>query len=186
MGAVRGGVRVVGGEFGSRPLEGPPPGVRPTSARVRAVLFNSLADVLPACNFVDLYAGCGAVGIEALSRAASKCLFIERDRVCVEVIRRNLAKLGIAARAKVVRRDAQKSIAEILRWAGTAPVVIFADPPYGDDTWTELVRRLLAAGLAPGSIIVVEHSSRRPPAGLPPPSWQRQIGETCLTRWEIG
>src|SRR5215475_9229676 len=95
-------MRVIGGEFRSRLLKSLPGlDVRPTPDRLREALFNILAPRIEGASFADLYAGTGAVGIEALSRGASRVLFVEQDRTAVGVIRQNLKSLGADARADV-------------------------------------------------------------------------------------
>src|SRR5579863_9274262 len=95
-------MRVIGGEFRSRRLK-PVPGLgtRPTPDRLRETLFNILSPRIAGSVFLDAYAGTGAVGIEALSRGARRTIFVERSRAAVEVIRDNLASLGLASRSEV-------------------------------------------------------------------------------------
>ena len=95
-------MRVIAGEFRSRRLKTLPGlDTRPTPDRLRETLFNVLAPAIEGAVFIDAYAGTGAVGIEALSRGARRCIFIERNRAAVEVIRDNLAALALGARAEV-------------------------------------------------------------------------------------
>ena len=118
-------MRVIGGEFRSRRLktvEGW--ATRPTPDRLRETLFDVLAGRIEGAVFVDAYAGTGAVGIEALSRGAARCVFIESARRAVEAIRENLRALGIEGRASVV---AGKVVAALGRQAGD---IVFMDPPY--------------------------------------------------------
>jgi 16S rRNA (guanine966-N2)-methyltransferase len=105
-------MRVIGGEFRSRRVK-PVPGmdVRPTSDRLRETLFNVLAPRIEGTVFVDAYAGSGAVGIEALSRGASRVVLIDRSRSSIMVIRENVLQLGIAKRVDVVQSKAAASIA---------------------------------------------------------------------------
>ena len=94
-------MRVIGGEFRSRRLRSLPGlETRPTPDRMRETLFNVLATRIADCTFMDIYAGTGAVGIEALSRGARRCVFIEKSRAAVEVIRENLATLGLQSRVR--------------------------------------------------------------------------------------
>ena len=183
---MRGRLRVIGGVAGSVPLIGPPAGVRPTTDRVREALFNSIAIEVAEGPFVDLFAGSGAVGIEALSRGAKRALFIEKKRNCVKVIRENLRKVGFENLGEVVQGDVYKLRDKIVEWLRGEAGIIFADPPYKDQRWAELVKWLLeAAELAPGTVIIVEHSRRYDLSHvLPQPVWQKKIGETLLSRWE--
>jgi 16S rRNA (guanine966-N2)-methyltransferase len=117
---------------------------RPTSDRVREAIFSMLdsLDVLEGASVADLFAGSGALGIEALSRGAARATFVDCDRRAVEVIRSNLASVGLGP-AEVVAADA-------LRWAATAPRfdVVLADPPYAYAEWSGLLESLVnVAGL---------------------------------------
>jgi 16S rRNA (guanine966-N2)-methyltransferase len=118
-------LRVIAGEFRSRLLKSVPGlDTRPTPDRLREALFNVLTPVIKEAVFVDAYAGTGAVGIEALSRGAKRAIFVERNRAAVEVIRDNLAALGIADRAEVYTGKA------LLVLERVAADIIFLDPPY--------------------------------------------------------
>ncbi|MGA2183564.1 MAG: 16S rRNA (guanine(966)-N(2))-methyltransferase RsmD [Bryobacteraceae bacterium] len=118
-------LRVIAGEFRSRLLKSVPGlDTRPTPDRLREALFNVLAPVIEGAVFLDAYAGTGAVGIEALSRGARRAIFVERNRGAVEVIRDNLAALGIAGRAEVYTGKALPVLERV-----TADI-IFLDPPY--------------------------------------------------------
>ncbi|MCX7598489.1 MAG: RsmD family RNA methyltransferase [Armatimonadetes bacterium] len=179
--------RVISGAARSVQLERAPGKVRPTTERVRQGLFSSLGEAVDGRPFVDLYAGSGAVGIEALSRGASRCLFVERAAECVRVIKENLARTQLAARAQVWRRDVGRAIEDVVDWLADEPGILFADPPYGDrhaqQVWSALLS-LASERLASGTLLVLEHSVREDLYGLPKPSWQRRVGETCLSRWE--
>jgi 16S rRNA (guanine966-N2)-methyltransferase len=131
-------MRVVAGTVGGRRLEAPD-AVRPTTELVRAAIANSLTSlgVLDGAHVVDLFAGSGALGIEALSRGAASAVFVESDRQTATVIRANLAALELTDRATVV-------VADALRWAATSEAADLAliDPPYGFDGWDELLSAL--------------------------------------------
>lgn len=128
---------------------------RPTTDRVREAIFNSLrsAGVLEGALVADLYAGSGAVGIEALSRGAEHCVFVERDRAALDALRTNLATLGLEVRSRVVTGDA-------LVVGPTLDVdIVFADPPYDFDGWPALlaaVRAGLVVAEAPRAVAAVE------------------------------
>jgi 16S rRNA (guanine966-N2)-methyltransferase len=154
-------VRVVAGEFRGRPLQAPR-GVRtrPTADRVREALFSMLGDVSGA-RVLDLYAGSGALGIEALSRGAASAWFVERDARAAAVAERNLASLGLAER--VVRQDALRFLA---RAEGTFDLV-FCDPPY--DSASRLARPLAERlpAITPEGARIVTESDKRNPLELP-------------------
>ncbi len=118
-------MRVIGGEFRSRRLKTIPGlATRPTPDRLRETLFDILGPRVDGSVFVDCYAGSGAVGIEALSRGAARCVFLERGRGAVEVIRKNLHALGVEARARVIAGKVLTSL------SGQPADIVFLDPPY--------------------------------------------------------
>lgn len=136
-------MRVVAGSARGRRLVAPEGrDTRPTGDRVRQAIFNALTslDAVVGATVVDLYAGSGALGIEALSRGATHATFVERSSVALAAIRANLAATGLAARATVVQADA-------LTWLATAAPVdlALADPPYAFADWPTLLARLPAA-----------------------------------------
>jgi 16S rRNA (guanine966-N2)-methyltransferase len=119
-------MRVIAGSAGGIRLAVPKRGVRPTMDRVKAAIFSSLGDAVAGGRVLDLFAGSGALGIEALSRGASSAVFVEEDRQSVEIIERNLAKTKL--KGSVRRQD----VFDFLRHASDAETVriVFADPPY--------------------------------------------------------
>src|SRR5690348_13936072 len=118
-------MRVIGGEFRSRILKSLPGlDVRPTPDRLRETLFNVLAPRIEGAVFADLYAGTGAVGIEALSRGAARAVFIEQNRDAVRVIRENLRSLGLEPRADL-RQGRVLALASVIH-----ADIVFLDPPY--------------------------------------------------------
>lgn len=178
--------RIIAGEAGGRRLAVPPGrSTRPTSDRVREGLFAALVSSfgsLAGTTVLDLYAGSGAVGLEALSRGAADVLLVESDRVAAQVIRRNIEIVGLPG-ARVVSDRVERVLR---RGPGEAALrdLVFADPPYsaGDGE----VRGMLAAlacWVAPEAVVVVERDSRSGP-----PPWpegfredrSRRYGETCL------
>jgi 16S rRNA (guanine966-N2)-methyltransferase len=170
-------VRVVAGELGGRKLVAPAgPGTRPTADRVREALFSILGDVSD-LRVLDLYAGSGALGIEALSRGAAEAVFVDSSQDAVTVIRRNLSELRIDA--VVVRRDA---LAYLASATGGQPYdLVFADPPY--DSALRVAAGLaerLPPVLSPGAVIVTE-SNKRVPLELPFPLLrERNYGDTRI------
>ena len=150
-------MRVIGGEFRSRRLKSLPGlDTRPTPDRLRETLFNVLAARIADSVFMDIYAGTGAVGIEALSRGARRCVFIEKDRRAVEVIRENLATLGLESRAEVFTGKA----ATVLErpHADLGFDLVFLDPPY--EMSKEYEAAMSALDLAKTPLAIAQHSSR--------------------------
>ena len=146
-------MRVIGGEFRSRVLKSLPGlDVRPTPDRLRESLFSILAPHLGDAIFADLYAGTGAVGIEALSRGAKKAIFVEQNQAAVELIRTNLKSLGIENRSRVWQGRVAGVIAKM------EPVdIAFLDPPYPLEV--EYERALMALADEPPSLVIAQHSS---------------------------
>lgn len=153
-------MRVIAGSFRSRTLEAPAgDATRPTSDRLRETLFNVLAPRIQGARFLDLYAGSGAVGIEALSRGAAEVVFVEREPAALKVLRGNVARLGIDRGVRIV----SGSVARFLRGAvaGCRFHLVFLDPPYDAAGEYEMVLSTLggpAAGmLTDGALVVAEH-----------------------------
>jgi 16S rRNA (guanine966-N2)-methyltransferase len=144
-------MRVIGGEFRSRRLKSLPGlDTRPTPDRLRETLFDVLAFRIAGAVFVDAYAGTGAVGIEALSRGAGHAVFLEKNRQAVEVIRQNLASLGLQGRAKV----AQGSV--LLMLPANPGDIVFIDPPY--EMEKEYAVALGAMAGNPPKLAIAQHS----------------------------
>ena len=169
-------IRVVSGEFGGRKLVVPDGlATRPTTDKVRQAVFNSLdsAGLLDGAAVADLFAGSGALGIEALSRGAESCVFIERDRAALQALRANIAALGLASRTTVVTSDVPAWI-PALRGIDLALV----DPPYEFDGWD----RLLTLLQAPYVVAEAGHAIE------PPTGWEalksRRYGRTWVTQLE--
>lgn len=149
-------MRIVGGKHRGRHLKGPKDSkkTRPTSDRVRESLFNILALYVKDSVFLDLFAGTGAVGIEALSRGAIRLIAVEKDRQMVQIIRENLSILG--EEAEILPVDVLKAINQLHK-RGDIFNIVFADPPYhlmAGTKLTELVMPLLDEG----GLFVLEHS----------------------------
>ncbi len=153
-------MRVVGGTAGGIPLQVPKgPELRPTMEMVKNAIFNSLAESIADSRVLDLFAGAGSLGIEALSRGAASCTFVESDRRACASIQKNLEKTRLAG-GEVISADA-------IRWLARAPAgayeIIFADPPYAkypsdrDFTPELLGSEGLRQALAPGGLFVLEH-----------------------------
>ncbi len=178
-------VRIVGGEFRGRPLAAPRSfSIRPTTDRTREAVFNVLAHRFPekleGARVLDLFAGTGALGLEALSRGASFGVFIEESAEGRGLIRTNVEALGLTGRTKIFRRDATA-----LGEAGTlAPFdLVFADPPYGKGLGERALRSAKAGGwLAADALCVVEEAAAA--AFEPGPGFavvdERGYGETVI------
>jgi 16S rRNA (guanine966-N2)-methyltransferase len=179
---------VIAGEARGRRLVAPEGGaVRPTKDMVREAQFSALdaRGAIVDARVLDLYAGSGALGIEALSRGAESAMFVERDRNAIGAIRSNLQTLGYEDRSKVIVLDAARFVEGPPPPAAPFDLVL-ADPPY--DTSDEDVTALLAALMAPGwladdAIVSVERPVRHPvaaPQGCTT-GWERTFGDTLLT-----
>lgn len=163
-------MRVVAGEAKGRRLQAPPgDATRPTLDRVREAVFNALVslDAVDGARVLDLFAGSGALGIEALSRGAVHATFVERDAVARRAIDANLATTGLADRAEVVARDAMAFLGPAAGAAAGNFDLVLLDPPYDTDdvVWAEILDSV--ARVAPGGVVVAE-SAR---AVSLPPSW---------------
>jgi 16S rRNA (guanine966-N2)-methyltransferase len=177
---------VVAGSAGGRTLRVPPAGTRPTSDRVREALFSRLEHlgVVQDARVLDLYAGSGALGIEAASRGAAAVTLVESARAAVDVCRRNVATLGLTG-VDVVAQRAERFVAQPVA-AGWDLVLV--DPPYDlDEDDLAAVLDGVARSLAPDAVVVVERSTRTPeprwPAGLERTD-RRAYGETVV--WFAG
>jgi 16S rRNA (guanine966-N2)-methyltransferase len=165
--------RIVGGEFGGRRLAVPSDQrVRPTADRVREALFSIVGPLLDGARVLDLFAGSGALGLEALSRGAAHATLVEILPASLTAIRANVASLGVADRTTVKRADALKYLDRV---EGLAFDVAFADPPYGHQAATRVVERFRAAPFA--RTLVIEHDRAVPLAG----DDSREYGQTSLT-----
>ena len=180
-------MRVTGGEFRGRTIAVPgTAAIRPTQDRVREALFNILAPEMPGADFLDLFAGTGAVGLEALSRGARRATFVESNRRHLAALNANVASLGAAARAEVVAADAY-------RWIASSPgggySIAFADPPYalGEERGYASVLKTLAergvvraGGLFAAEMTAVQKAEETP-------GWEllrdRTYGKTRICIW---
>lgn len=180
-------MRVIGGAWGGRRLLGPPRGAetRPTSDRVREAIFNIVAARLDGARVLDLFAGTGALGVEALSRGAAHATFVECDRGLCQTVETNLENVECEpSRYAVLQRDVRRALKP-----GDGPFdLVFIDPPYGHRLEREALAALVRGGhLAPGAVVVVEHASRETlaldpavQAALGPPD-TRAYGDTSVS-----
>ena len=154
------GIRIVGGRWGGRRLAIPADTeVRPTPDRVRETLFNWLVPALEGASCLDLFAGSGVLGLEALSRGAAQAWFVEHDAVLAAALRKRMGELG--AQGRVIRRDAHRFLASRPRRRFD---VVFVDPPYA--TGLSDVLDGLAAWLAAEHLVFVERPASRGAGGL--------------------
>jgi len=165
-------MRIIGGSSKRQALKSPHPslGVRPILARIKKSLFDILRPWLEGSDFLDLYAGSGSVGIEALSRGARFATFVDMNPNCLSIVRQNLMKLKLFDRAKLVRADITKD----LSYAGGPFDLIFMGPPYHDERWTALsltqptLQEIGRANLLKeGGIVIGQHHTKEPPVALP-------------------
>ncbi len=172
-------MRVVAGAYGGRRLVAPPgDATRPTSDRVREALFSVLGPSIGGARVLDLYAGSGALGIEALSRGAAAAVFVDRSPPAIKAIRANLSALGIEAE---VHRSQAATALRAAAARGDAYDLVFLDPPYRHAA--ELGRELseaLPAVLAPGGRVVSESDRRDPLALAFELTDERRYGDTVI------
>ena len=156
--------RIIAGQWRRRVLSFPPlPGLRPTPDRVRETLFNWLAPRVPGARCLDLFAGSGALGLEALSRAAASCVFVDQSRHALHAIAGHLGALGCQD-GRVVQAD----VAAFLRGPALACDLVFADPQFAEDWSGELCTLLHRGGwLAPGARVYLEVPAARGKPVLP-------------------
>jgi 16S rRNA (guanine966-N2)-methyltransferase len=180
-------MRVIAGTYRSRQLIAPPGArTRPTSDRLRETLFNILAPRIDGCRFADLYAGTGAVGIEAISRGAAHVWFSEKADPPLAAIRANLKALTITRGFTLEDRGTGALLERLVKAAqksegGSPPLLdlVYLDPPWEAETEYANTLHLLGSGrgsamLAPGALVIAEHSSKSP---LP-----ERYGELVQTR----
>ncbi len=151
-------MRVIAGSAGGQKLKARRGAeTRPTADRVKESLFNILAPYLAGARFLDIFAGNGGIGIEALSRGADFCVFIEKNVQCVKIIKENLSLTGFTDRAYIIAREAPAALST-LNVQDKHFDIIFLDPPYHSKqlslTIEEVLRHCL---LKPGGLLVVEH-----------------------------
>ena len=172
-------LRVSGGEARGRRLK-TPKNIRPTQGLVKQAIFNMAGPSIEGANVLDLFAGSGALGIEALSRGAASVTFVDRQPRGLDILRQNLDVLGLKERAKVVRSD-------VVRWLETSPSAIkgagfvFLDPPY-DDVVLDRALKILDREVE-GATVMAEHSRRQelPQLSRLTVDRQRRYGDTIVT-----
>jgi 16S rRNA (guanine(966)-N(2))-methyltransferase RsmD len=177
-------LRVIAGTAGGRKLVAPKGDARPTTDRVREALFSSLGDRVRDATVLDLYAGSGAVAIEALSRGAGSAVLVDRDTAATAAMRANLAATGFEGVARIERVDVMRFVTSPIR--GAPFDLVFLDPPY--DLPSAQVAAVLAALAAADAVtsdatVVLERPKSGEPVTLPP-GWgtekERAYGDTLL------
>src|SRR5262252_970010 len=158
-------MRVIGGIYGGRRLQAPRGlAVRPTSDRLRETLFDILAPRIEGARFLDICAGSGAAGIEALSRGAASCTFVDLSRRACAVIEENLAALDIEDNTVILKRDAVKALKALSEQEQQFDIAFF-DPPYASGLYPDVMETVARSELlAPDGLLVVEHRAKTPPA----------------------
>lgn len=167
-------MRIVAGAWAGRSLVSPAGRVRPTAEPVRDALLGMLAGALPGARVLDLFAGSGAIGIEALSRGARSADFVENEPAALHALKANVAALRLKSRARVFKRDAVP-FAEAL--GAGAYDIAFADPPYGSGKLDRVLRHWLAAPFS--ATLALEHALDH---ALPARGHERRrVGDTMIT-----
>jgi 16S rRNA (guanine966-N2)-methyltransferase len=178
-------MRIIAGAYKGRRLATPRgETTRPTADQVRIALLDTLMPWLPEARVLDLFAGAGGVGLEALSRGAAHATFVERDARAVQALRANVTTLGVERAARILRDDVRRGLRTLSREGGRFDVV-FLDPPYdGDDVATTLEALGGVELLADDAVVVAQHLTKRAPAssvGGLAAFRARRFGETTLT-----
>lgn len=181
-------IRIIAGAWRGRKITVPPEGVRPTADKVREAWMSILQASIPDARVLDLCSGSGALGLEALSRGAEHCDFVEKDPAVIKLLQRNIAALGSGSRATIHKAEAVDFVTslpaaggeELHRWS-----IAFADPPYGKGTAEALVTRWLSTPFA--TIFAVEHERDLvlPDPGAGASVDRRTYGATALTFYRV-
>jgi 16S rRNA (guanine966-N2)-methyltransferase len=182
-------VRIISGEAKGRTLKMPKSDlVRPTADRVRETIFNMLGQRLSGERVLDLYAGAGGLGLEALSRGAGHATFVESSREVMPTLAENVRHLGFSSRAMTLLRPVERALVQL--GGGTPFDVVFADPPYAQRALKMVLEGLDAHGLvAARGTVVVEHDKREllpERVGALARTDERQFGDTTVSFYERG
>jgi 16S rRNA (guanine966-N2)-methyltransferase len=184
-------MRIVAGTARGRALAGPRPTsrhIRPTADRVRETLFNVLGQWLEGLSVLDLYAGTGALGLESVSRGATRAVLVDSDPEALSLCRKNVEALGFSSRVEILGQPVERAL-EALGRRGTRFELIFADPPYAARVVEAVLEGVARHGLlAPGGTVVIEHERRE----AAPESHegfsrvdQRRFGDTLVSLFRI-
>jgi 16S rRNA (guanine(966)-N(2))-methyltransferase RsmD len=177
-------MRIIAGAWKGRRLDAPRwEGVRPTSDKLRETLFNILAPRVAGARVLDVFAGTGAVGLEALSRGAAAAVFVEQDRRAAALIAANVERCGARDRCAIIRGTAEQVLEHAI--AGDPFDLVMLDPPYAFEPLADVVSAAVRH-LAPGGLVILEHATRRP---LPAMDGLRSVrtvrsGDSTLTLFE--
>lgn len=181
-------IRIGGGSYRGRQLRAPKgEATRPTSGMVRESLFNILAHELPDARVLDLFAGCGSVGLEAISRGAAHATLVEKSRPALACLTANIAILGVANQVAVLPIAVERALEQLA--AGDPFDIIFLDPPFSDLTaYHDVLTRVAAGGiLSPNGIFIAQHDARTTlPEQAPPLTRYRvqRVGDNALSFYQ--
>ena len=176
-------MRVIAGIAKGRKLKSPPDKrVRPTADRVKEAIFSMLGSAIATETFIDLFAGSGAIGIEALSRGAERVIFVDNSKKSIALIKENLELTGFRGSADVIQLDISKSL-EPLTTGGYTGGIVFMDPPYDFEPLEQFIEKVVDSTLlATDGILIVEHSKKRRYQDTKYPAEKEKIyGDTRLT-----
>ncbi|AEE96196.1 16S rRNA (guanine(966)-N(2))-methyltransferase RsmD [Mahella australiensis] len=177
-------MRITGGMAKGHKLSGPKSaGVRPTADIVKEALFNILAPYIDETVFLDLFAGTGSVGLEAMSRGAREVYFVDNKRQCVQLIKSNVSLLRMSDKAKIILADAIAAV-DLLSRKQVRFDIIFMDPPYEMGYISKVLKAIVSADILNRSGILVVQRSKREALGLADVGWstykERAYGDTIL------
>ena len=178
-------MRIIGGSARGRRLLAPKSrAIRPTADRVRESLFNVLGQSFDGIEVLDLFAGSGALALEALSRGAHRAVMVDKDREAIRLCEANAAALGFADRVRTIAAPVARAV-KLLEREGTSFELIFADPPYAARAVAETLVQIDAARLCrPSATVCIEHDKRElapPSAGALAQIDQRRFGDTVVS-----
>jgi len=182
-------MRIIGGDAKGKHVYSPKKNqLRPTSDRIKESLFNILHS-LSGKSFLDLFAGSGNVGLEALSRGADKVVFVEKDAVMVNAIKKNLGELGFSDKCEVLAADVKKGIRQLQK-NGENFDILFADPPYERGVIREIFQYLGQGNvISQDGVLIIQHSKREAVPGQQMDNFvltdQRRYGDTFLSFFKI-
>jgi 16S rRNA (guanine966-N2)-methyltransferase len=180
-------MRVITGKYRGRALKGPKhQGLRPTADRVKEALFNILGEKVDAADFLDLFAGTGGIGIEALSRGANSVVFVDVNLSSIQLLRQNLHFVSPQEQIRVIHSAAAKAI-DLFTREKVVFDIIFLDPPFEAGLLDRTINALWEARLLkPEGILVAEHPSRHPvPNPIPVEAQTRNYGDISLSFYQF-